>query len=275
MRALAVREFKEIFAESGITTPYDDYVRKIKLLAALAFLVTAILGFAFHHLTLQVINVRVVTAVLALSVASSCLASFVLLYYPLHQRNELREKVEDSLVYTLSYMTVLAAGGVSLEQIMERVSQIEENPTLNQLAKKFIIDAKLLGYDVTSALMDISFRSPSEALSMLFESIATTLQTSGDLKSLLSFEVQKQLQKKREKLEKTKGALVYMGELYVTLIVVTPILLILMLTILSALGGAPFGISTILQLNLMVFFGIPVFSLNLIILLDTMVKGEE
>ena len=275
MRILVVREFKEIYDESGIVTLYEEYVRRMKRLITLAFVTTAALGFVFYYYTFHFIDAMVIAAVFTLSTASAGVTAFILIYYPLHQRNEMREKVEDNLVYSLSYMAVLAAGGVTLEQIMERVSEIEENPTLNQLAKKFIMDVKLLGYDITSALMDLSFRSPSEGLSMLFESISNTLQTVGDLKSLLYFEVERQLQKKKEKLEKMKGALVYLGELYVTLIVVTPILLILMLTILSALGSEPFGLSTILQLSLIVFFGIPVFSLCLIIILDTVVKEDE
>ena len=48
--------------------------------------------------------------------------------------------------------------------------------------------------------------------------------TSGDLKTLLSYEVERQLSRKKEKLRNTLTTLVYVGELYVTLLVVTPVI---------------------------------------------------
>ena len=187
----------------------------------------------------------------------------------------MRAKIENDLVYSLSYMTVLSASGVSLERIMKRVSEVEENPPLRQLAKKFMMNIALFGFDVTSALKDISRRSPSEILKKLMDSMNNTVQTSGDLKGLLTYEVKRQLQRKRDGLKKTMGTLTYLGEMYVTLMVVAPILFILMLTILSIIGSGPFGSSSILQLNLIVFFGIPLIATGFMIVLDTVVGGEE
>jgi hypothetical protein len=55
--------------------------------------------------------------------------------------------------------------------------------------------------------------------------------------------------------------------------VVGPILFILMITILSVFSGA--GSSSVLQLNLIVFFGIPVLAAAFIIILDTQLEGDE
>jgi len=273
MRMPASREFREIYERSGINTPFEDYVRRLALVTALVFASTAAASTAVHSLLLRVPGPRLIPAVFSLSLAASGLAAFALLYYPLHRRNQMRAKIDDSLVYSLGYMTVLSAGGVSIERIMERVSEVEERSPLKLLAAKFMMDLKLFGFDMTSALRDISRRSPSEALRKLLDSVNNTVQTSGDLKTLLTYEVERQLQMKREKLRKMMGTLTYMGELYVTLMVVAPVLFILMLTILSVLGGA-LG-SSVLQLNLLVFFGIPLMAAGFIIVLDTVLGGEE
>jgi len=75
-------------------------------------------------------------------------------------------------------------------------------------------------------------------------------------------------------LKKLTGNLTYMGEVYVTAMVVAPILFILMITILSVINTS-FGTSSVLQLNLIVFFGIPLMASAIIIVLDTMLGGDE
>jgi hypothetical protein len=99
--------------------------------------------------------------------------------------------------------------------------------------------------------------------------------TSGDLKGLLVYEVERQLQKKKEILKNNLSTLVYLGEIYVTLMVVMPVLFILMITILSIMGGRSFGGSSVVQLNLIIFFGIPVMAAAFVIILDQVLVIEE
>jgi archaellum biogenesis protein FlaJ (TadC family) len=97
--------------------------------------------------------------------------------------------------------------------------------------------------------------------------------TSGDVKNLLLYEVDRQLQKKREVLKNSVNMLVYVGEIYVTMMVVTPVLFILMITILSIMGGI--GGGAVVQLNLIIFFGIPLMTAAFIIILDQVLVIEE
>ena len=76
-------------------------------------------------------------------------------------------------------------------------------------------------------------------------------------------------------MKNTLTGLVYIGEIYVTLMVVTPVLFILMVTILSILGGVSLGGSPVLQLNLLVFAGIPIMAAVFIIFLDMFLEAEE
>lgn len=275
MRLPASTEFREIYGESGVSLLYQDYVKRMAFYISMAFTLTATSFTLAHHFFLHLPGPRLIPAVFSLSLAVSGLIAFILLYYPLHHRNQRRGKLENDLVYSLSYMTVLSASGIPIERIMERVSEVEENPSLKQLATKFMMNIELFGFDATSALRDISSRSPSDILKKLLDSMNNTIQTSGDLKGLLTYEVERLLQRKRDGLKKMMGTLTYIGEMYVTLMVVAPILFILMLTILSVMGSGPFGASSILQLNLIVFFGIPLIATGFLIVLDTVLRGEE
>jgi archaellum biogenesis protein FlaJ (TadC family) len=161
-----------------------------------------------------------------------------------------------------------------LEKILRRVSEVEDNPPLKQLINRFLVNVNILGLDVHTALNHMREQSPSLTLSKQIASIRTTIMTSGDLKNLLLYEVQRQLQKKREKLKNSINTLVYLGEIYVTMMVVTPVLFILMITILSIMGGS-FGGSSIIQLNLIIFFGLPVLAAAFLIILDQVLVIEE
>ena len=58
------------------------------------------------------------------------------------------------------------------------------------------------------------------------------------------------------------------------MMVVTPVLFILMITILSIMGGS-FGGSSVIQLNLIIFFGLPVMASAFLIILDQVLVIEE
>jgi flagellar protein FlaJ len=274
MRTLdAFREFREIYDESGISIVFSDYTKRMTLTVSIVFVLTAISTAFIHRLIFQLSLFRLVIAAFTLSIVTANIAAFLHMVYPLYRRNQMQKKMENSLIYTLSYMDILSAGGGSIEGVMERVSEVEENPQIMQLAKKFIMDIRLLGFDVSSALQDVKSRTPSNVLKRLLESINHNIKTSGDLRSLFSYEIGRLFQSKREGLKNLMRSLTYLGEMYVALMVVGPILFILMITILSIFSGG--GSSSALQLNLIVFFGMPIIAAAFVVILDTVLEGDE
>jgi len=267
-------EFKDVYMKSGISLRYTEYMKKVFTILSITLTSTSITSALLHHLLFRLTIMKLVFAVFSLSLIVCCSVAFALFYYPLHRRNRMRTKMEDGLVFTLGYMTILSAGGVSIDRIFDRVSEVEDNLSIKQIAVKFMVNIRLLGFDIISSLKDVSSRSPSDTLSKLMTSISNTIQTKGDLRGLLSYEFMRQLQWRRDKMKKIMGTQNILGEIYVTLLIVAPILFILMFTILSILGSS-FGRSPVLQLNLMVFFGMPVMALGFLIILDTVLGGDD
>jgi flagellar protein FlaJ len=269
-----IREFREIYDDSGNSKYYGDYIDRMQKMVLAGFAASFLLSVIGHLVLLNYTILRMILASLGVSLVVASLVGVANLYYPIYQSGNRKSKLEDNLVYSLSYMAVLSASGMPIERIINRLHEIEEDSPLKDLSKKFIINTSVFGYDVLTALRDLSDRSPSDTFSKIIYSIRTSVYTSGDLETILTYEFERQLQEKKESLKKMLGSLVYIGELYVTMMVVSPILFILMLTILSVIGGRGLGGSSILQLNLIVFFGIPVMAATFIILLD-MILGEE
>lgn len=268
-------EFRRIYDESGVSLPYYDYKKRIFIVVVALFPIMLVSTLILHRFVFNMPWPTVLPAIFSLSIAITTLAILFLLSYPLYKRKQIRDKIEQGLVYTLSYMTILSTGGISIERTMERISEVEENIWIKRIIDKFIINIKLFGYGISAAFDDISKRNPSDIFRKILESVSNCVKTSGDLKGLLSFEVEGLLQMKREGLKKMVGILTYFSELYVALIVVAPILFIVMITILSVLGGGSDINAAVPQLNLIVFFGIPVLASGFILMLDIVIEGDE
>jgi archaellum biogenesis protein FlaJ (TadC family) len=238
-------------------------------------IITFVSSIIVHKILYQFSWNLVIPASLSILMITSCSVGLFVLGYPVYRKNQERLKIESSLVYTLTHMTILSASGMLIENIFEQIVEVEENPSILSLANKFIIDIKLFGYEVSAALEDISNRSASEDIKKILNSINNNIQTSGDLTDLLSFEVDNQLRIKKNNLKKFIDTLTYMGEIYVALLIMAPILFIIMITILSVLGGGSYDNASISQLLLIVFFGIPVLATGFIIILDTMIGGDQ
>lgn len=268
-------EFREIYVRSGLSLPYEEYLKRTAIISSSACSISIVILLIIHTMLLHVRGWRLLAAVFIPSAMVGILTLLLSLYYPLYRKNQMKTQIENSLLYALSYMAALSAGGVPIERIMERVSEVEESEALRMIAGKFMADVRIFGFDVPSALRDVARRSPSEFMEKLLDGLRNVIQTSGDLRSLLIYEVSRMLERRREKLKRMMGTLVYLGELYVAMLIVAPILFILILTVLSVIGGNPLGVPPQVQLNILVFIGIPAMAAGFAIILDVVMGGEE
>ena len=267
--------FKQIYQKSGTTRFYESYMALMLFASLVTFVSAFAIGALLHHFLFNLTLFQYIIAVLTFSCVISLTIPIIFILYPLYRRSQRGKEIDANLVYTTGYMGVLSAGGISIERIFERVTQVERHPPIKDLAKRLIANIKMLGLDVTSSLADITLRSPSETFSKLLIGITNTVKTSGDLKNLLTFETKSLLHAKREQLKKTLGTLISLGEIYIAAMVMGPIVFIVMITILSVMGNVAFGLSPVDQLNLLVFFGLPTISTIFIIILNGVLPEEE
>ena len=268
------KDFQLNYLNSGLTRYIDDYLRRALIITLVTIPVFLYLSWLVLRLLLQWSNFNTLLGGIATTLIGTSIIGSSFIYYPYYRQRENRARLEEGLIYFLSYMAVLSASGMSIERIIDRITEVEDNPPLIHLAKKFIMNVKLFGMDVRSALKDIADMSPSKVLSKQLESMRTALATSGDLKSLLIYEVDRQVQVKREQLKAKINTLVYVGELYVALMVVTPTIFIIVLSVLSILGTSVGG-GSMLQMNVIVFVGIPILGAVFMVLLDQTLGREE
>jgi flagellar protein FlaJ len=268
------REMKEVYYKAGIPLIYEAYLSSM----VLTTLVILPIGFAsswlihVNILKLDPIQALIPSAIIA--AVCSMLSIFSFIAYPSYRAGQRRKKIDTDLIYTVGYSRILALSGLSAESIFERISEVDSNSIIRNMAKRIIMDIKVFGLDVVSSLKDLSARSASLTFSNLIEGIVNTTKASGNLAELFAFEANRLYKEKLEELNKVSGILTYLGEIYVSLIVVSPIVFIIMLTILSILGGNAFSLPPVVQINILVFFGIPLMAFIFAIILDGILHEE-
>jgi archaellum biogenesis protein FlaJ (TadC family) len=265
---------RPVYMQSGLCRSYESYVALMFFASSISFVLTFTVAGLVHYFLLQLTLLGLLAAVLVFSSIVALVIPLLFVAYPLYRSSQRRKEIDANLVYTTGYMGVLSAGGISIERIFDRVTQVEQHAPIRDLASRLIANVRVLGLDIASSINDVMLHSSSEIFSKLLVGIMNTLRTSADLKSLFSFETQRLLHAKREQLKKTLNSLMSFGEIYITGVVISPIVFIVMITILSVMGNVAFGLSPVMQLNLLVFFGIPVISAVSIVILNGILPEE-
>lgn len=263
--------YKEIYEQSGISIIYESYISTGMLLSAIiaipVFIVSLLLEIRFLPRTPIVYSAAGSVILGSVIFATSFL--FWLLY-PMSRRRSFKSMLENQLAYSFGVIGVLSAAGLYIDRLFENLASSESNPVLAELAKRFLRNVKVFGLDFESALKEVADHSPSISFSKMLSSIAVAFRTTGSVHDLVMFESTRLLQEKRDRLKKTTGNLAVMAELYITLVVVGPIIFIVMMAIFGLLpaGGLP---NPVFVINLIVFIGIPALSVMMILLLDSVV----
>jgi flagellar protein FlaJ len=190
-------------------------------------------------------------------------------FYPIYRADKLRRDLEDELPFTTGYMAILTSAGVSPEKVFQSLSNITVPLAISGESRDIIRDVNLFGSDIISALEKTSGRVPSERFREMMEGFIATTNSGGNLAAYLREKSKQYMKLKRISLKKFSDTLSMMSEFYVAVLVTGPLILVIMLAVMSMLGGGNLGIlSPRLLLSLLTYLGIPVGSLIFLIIVD-------
>lgn len=189
--------------------------------------------------------------------------------YPIYRADKLKRQLEDELPFTTGYMAILASAGVSSERIFYSLSNLSVPLAVSAEAKDIIRDVNLFGLDIISALEKTSKRASSERFREMMEGFISTIHAGGNLAAYLRENSRQYMKLKRISLRKFSDTLSILSEFYVALLVTGPLFLVIMLAVMTMLGGGSLGmLSPDLLLSILTYLGIPVGSVVFLIILD-------
>lgn len=267
-----LRSFIDLCIKARIKMHYKAYIGLAFSLPFIVLVVSLAVLIVLHVIFLKAPLLLSILLGIMLSLVFSLSCLMAMIAYPLYRVSERRRRIERNLLYTVSYMTVLAAGGASLEHIIERVAEVEPEKEIKNEFEGIVKSVKVLGYDLPTALTIAADRSPSPIFARILTGLKETALTSGDLRSYLNYLTSTMIREKETKLETLVDTLSFLSEIYIAAMVAAPVIFILLFVLMSMIGGGVFGLDPIVLTVAVILIYMPSASLIMYLLYDSTIS---
>ncbi len=174
------------------------------------------------------------------------LGTFLIMYvYPALEKKSIEAKINQELPFATIHMAAISESSIEPSNIFKIIVSTKEYPTLQKEFIKLLNEINVFGYDLVTALRNLAFNSPSKKLTELFDGLATTITTGGDLSDFFGKRAQTLLFDYRLEREKqTKSAETFM-DIYISVVIAAPMILMLLL-IMMRISGLGISLSAIM-----------------------------
>lgn len=232
---------QDTLAKSGIYVPADAYVSFMVTISSFAGIVAALNGFllAFTFTKNAIFSGAIAFAIFILGAMFTLAFTYL---YPSIGSGKKKRAIEEGLPYTVSFMGILSSSGVSAKRVMLSLAQLEKADVgLGGEATVMYRDMELLGGNLVSVLNDEAKKNISPLLSGILDGFISTVRGGGDLAQFFQSEAQGLMRLRRSILKEFVDVLVMVSEMYMGLMVAFPLILIVMLVVMSSIGGGTIG----------------------------------
>jgi flagellar protein FlaJ len=185
-----------------------------------------------------------------------------------------RKRMELELPYVASHLSILAAAGIPPTRMFKLLEDSRTTPEVASDANEIVRDVEILGNDIMTALETERDRSPSKIFADVLEGLVATIRSGGDMKKYLLDATHTIMDLRRLAAKQLIESLSVFSEVYISLMIVFPLLIIVMFSVMAIIGGGIGGISTTTMMSLVTYGIIPVCGLAVIVMLDTMLVED-
>lgn len=260
---------RQSLAKASIRIGFKAYTGMMAFTTVIAagsvFLVSYLLSISFRIRFIQPLFLSSIFGVLAAGLSLILFFSYPVLVAYSRGRN-----VDANLPIIANFLSVLASSGMPPESIFRSLAKVGKEFKVTEETKSIVRDMELMGLDLHTTLMAASERSPSKKFSSLLSGIIATSRSGGDLASYLSEQADKYKRERMQDLKNFVENLAVVAEVYVTLMIAAPLMLIVMLSVMSFIGGGVqlVGVDPRILLDILTFIIVPVGVTLLILVVD-------
>ncbi len=175
-------------------------------------------------------------------------------YYPYNEVTTRARSVNILLPHGIVFMYALSYGGMNLYEVIEEIADAED--AYGAVAEEFdmvVRDVELFGNDLYTALRNARNLTPSENFESFLDDMVSVLDAGGDVTEFLADQGDRYLERAHEEQEDFLETLAVLSEVFIAAFVAAPLFLIVILVVISLLGG-----SSVSQLVLLTYVVLPV-----------------
>lgn len=171
-------------------------------------------------------------------------ATFIFTYfYPSMEKKSIENRINQEIPFAVVHMSAISSSMIEPSKIFNIIISTREYPALEKEFIKIQNEINVYGYDLVTSLRNRSFNSPSKKLAELFNGLATTINSGGDLPNFFEKRSQSLLFDHRlEKEKQTKASETFM-DVYISAVVAAPMILMLLLMMMR-ISGLGISLST-------------------------------
>jgi flagellar protein FlaJ len=171
------------------------------------------------------------------------LVTFGFYFYPSSEAKTVQKMISQELPFATIHMAAIAGSDIGPAKIFKIIASSNEYPYIGAEMKKIVTQIDLYGYDIVTALKNVSSRTSNPRLGELFSGVATDIGTGGELKNYLekkseNFLIDYRLE--RQRYAELAGTFM---DIYISILIAAPLILMMMFIIMNAIGLGLGGLS--------------------------------
>jgi flagellar protein FlaJ len=262
--------------QSGILIAYKAYVAFMVLMSITAMAIAIpttfiILPLIFGISILSVMNILLSLVVGVLAAIVTLVAMYL---YPNMKAGNRKGPIDNNLPYISNFLTLLSSSNVPPSLIFKSMAKID---TLKEVKLEFgniVRDVEVFGSDLMNAIIENAKATPNRDLREILLGYVATVRTGGNPTEYLKVTSQQITKERISKLDMMLESLSAVAEIYIMVLVATPLLFTVLFATLGMIGGGGgmggLDMSTILYL--LTYAGIPIMGVVMMVIMSTFEK---
>ena len=276
-KKLPINDFlRKNLDRAGLRMSHIVYLSSMTFWTLTATLITGLVSIpsAFTLVPMFHLEHNIFLFLIAAPLIAAAITIVSFLYYPMYRADEIKSKLDKNMVYIINYMSVLAGAGIMTEDVFNSFAEDKDTYGIKSSARSIVRDIGLLGKDVISAIEAESRRTPSKKYFKLLNGLLGITKSGGDLKNYLEETAKHEQEVRRRELVDVVNKLNMAAEIYITLGIAFPVILVVLLSLMGIFGGeVTGGLSPVQLMQLLTYAIFPVAAIGIILLIDGMTQN--
>jgi flagellar protein FlaJ len=258
---------------------YIVYVSSMIFWGIVALLASAAIGTPLiltlnTLLNLQLQTLQLIEYLVGIPLAAMIIVIVIFMYYPMYKADAIKNELDKNLVYIVNFMGILAGSGMTTEDIFSALADTGKTYKVAESAESVVRDIGLFGKDIITAMDAESEITPSKKYSKVLVGLLGINKSGGDLKQYFAETAEHEMEVRRRELTGIVNKLGLAAEIYTTVGIAFPIILIVLLSLMGIFGGeVAGGLGPVQIMTLMTYLLFPLMSVGVILLIDGMTSN--
>jgi len=185
----------------------------------------------YRNLTLKIISVVVIMGIFGVG------TFITFLNYPKLINSNRKRSIDTMLPYAVHYMSAMSGAGVIPVDIFSSLAKNKIYGEAAVEASYVVRDIKVLGNDLVQAMKNVASTTPSYRMQEFLQGAITIVSSGGDLESFLKLKAEQFVIESKREQKEFLDTLGLIAETYVTAFVAGPLFLIVMMSVMTIMGG--------------------------------------